>query len=272
MDMFPAGHEEEEKVSVVSLSEVIRWRRAVRELAKPYLGSVLAGPSLMEFSSRLTEKMEPKSGGNRELGLPAMSIYGAVSQTVSAIAAGRRVDELLLRQLSERIAGNAVSLRMGAAALSWNGQAHVEWILVDVLESVWHRTKFGKVGAILTLCALSGTPSGMRWEQFFSEAVLDRMARKLGLKAVRSLRRVHNREFVRAKFAGKLEPGEALKIVEYRERPALVAYNRQLVEARRVEARECPKDYRWPCTSCMVGYLECPLGTHRANWKENRRN
>lgn len=272
MDMSPAGHTENEKISVASLSEVIRWRKVVRKLAEPYTGSTLGGPSLVEFAAKLTSKMEFKSGGNDELGMPAMSIYGAVNQTVSAIAAGRKVDEALVRQLSERIAGNAHTLRMGAAALSWNGQAHIEWVLVDVLESTWHRTKFGKVGAILTLCALSGTPSGMRWEQFFSEAVLDRMAKKLGLKPARSMRRVHVREFVRAKFAGKLEPGDALKITEYRERPSLVEYNRQLVAARHIDSRECPRNYRWPCTSCPVGYLECPLGTHRTNWKESRRN
>lgn len=272
MDMFPAGHTQEDKIAVASLSDVIRWRKVVRELARPYTGATLGGPLLVELTSKLTSKLEFKSGGNDELGLPAMSIYGAVSQTVSAIAAGRKVDEVLLRQLSERIAGNANTIRMGAAALSWNGQAHVEWVLVDVLESTWHRTKFGKVGAILTLCALSGTPSGMRWEQFFSEAVLDRMARKLGLKPARSMRRVHSREFVRSKFAGKLEPGETLRITEYRDRPSLVAYNRQLVAARHIDGRECPKNYRWPCTSCAVGYMECPLGTHRSNWKENRRN
>ena len=189
--------------------------------------------------------------------------FHAIRRTLQSYFTGQHLTNEAMLKLSSLIAGNLPTLRVGSPVPLWTGQEDEEWVLLFVMSARRSLTPRRKLlGGKLLLQVMCGPASGQVFEQFFTDRALQRLARHIGMMNRRSYRRPHPTEFGQMKFAGKLVPGEKLSINEYWERPSLNKRNRDLLK-KRGPGKRCPRNYVIQCYACPVGFLDCPLGTHK---------
>lgn len=264
--MKPEKKEDVHPAPVLSLHLLVQRREKLNRIFMNYNGEDITGPRLEDLVSELNEAIRPKQPDDGALMAMTFDARPTIRETIRSLAAGRLMDKSLNMFLMVRIAGNYEQIRIGAPILHFSGQPYDQWVLVKILDSVWHVTKTKKVpGAMVKFRVLCGLAAGESFVQFFPEGFLDRLAREIGAKLSDKWRTIHYREVV-GMFAGVLlEAGTELSIKKYKPLDSLRVRNASLASARG-PTRVCPHNYDWSCLYCPVGHVSCPMGTHMLDY------
>lgn len=193
--------------------------------------------------------------------------------------AGEKLREGGIEILAQRLAGNIQRLRDGHAVRPWSKQTVAEWVPVQALsvQRVPH-DKWG-VAARLTLKILAGSPCPAVCRVLWSVKRCRVLARDLGFRQYGRRRDdpppfpyAVPEELTTFRWEMLVDPDLSERepvLTDFRVRPALQQWNRQQLKRRMRIDFACMANHppNFPCWECSVGYLACPAGTHRHNWK-----
>lgn len=193
--------------------------------------------------------------------------------------AGAVLRKPMIETLAHRLAGNFHRLKHHIPVQPWTRQDYHEWVPVQAIEvcRVFHE-KWG-AAARLTLKILAGSPASITVRQRWSVKRCRVIARDLGF---RNFGRRRNdpppfpfatvEELTSMRWEMMVEPDLSDTepyLSKTRTRPALQDWNRNLLKMRTRKGFDCLVGHpiNFPCSQCAVGYLTCPAGTHRDDWK-----
>lgn len=168
------------------------------------------------------------------------------------------------------LAGNMPVLKSGRAVVAWHGQVSDEWVPLQATRCEFGRhPKHNALGDMLTLRILAGSPTGMTTTRFLSRRFAVALARRLGFSAhYEKYPFSEAKQLVGLRFLGEITPLKSTTEPRFDriECPqSLVDYNRELLKLR-LHHIPCPRNYLHPCHRCVVGYRDCPAGTHRLTY------
>ena len=256
----------EEILPKFSVAEIAKWRGLISSALLVYEGVIVQAQHLVNISRSLTqiitgrplvEKCDLKLIGSAD------HIYEAVYETILAHMGAMTVNLDTAKSVSKIIAGNIHMLRAGQDIPVWRYQTEEEWVLVKTLDTYGTITPQKQIhGHTLVLEVLTGRAAGRTIHQFATDGMLNRMARKLGIRNMRNRRPVHARELAMTYMYVKLKVGEKLESSEYRERSSLNSRNRSRAIQRDQYKDICLIGSKWPCIFCRMGYADCQLATH----------
>ena len=261
------------RLPVLSIQEILRWKRKIHDYLFPYYGQKACPEIMQDLTELLTKDLIKTRAASAEPtntleGGPMPAVYAAVLDTFRAYAAGEIMDEPLANYISVRMAGNLTKLRAGHAVHPFSGLLSMEWVLATIVDATPYTTPKKRIpGALFKFMIHSGTASGEILEQFFPHWIINNMAKKLKLLKTRQRRIVIPRELVKFKLVLRLEQGaEGMTATQFKERDALNKWNKSLAESRELSTRHCPKRYTIPCHTCEFGFETCSMGTHRTDY------
>lgn len=204
------------------------------------------------------------------MGVPASgAVRDALWDSVRVLAGEEFTPELLF-DWYWRLAGNLPTLQGGHPVAVWSQQPFDEWVPVQITDLRWHRTRYGKFGAVFTLRVLAGLSCPLRIEKFWSSAACAFHSRMLGFS-----KPTGDRPYRVAEQLINLRFSALIDCERSREAPAfekvsmtgyLLKHNRMLLSHRQRAGYKCPHDYRHACHQCPVGYLDCHAGVHRRTY------
>jgi hypothetical protein len=243
----------------------LRWQ--FYDFASPYIGQVASAAAVDDIARRVTNKLRVSKDKLESVAVLAnhnLPAYNAVSAVVRRELLGLDVTDALAERLSIMLAGNVPLLRAGMVPEV--RPDIVEWAMVEVVDSRWHRTAVKKLsGGVLSLLVWTGSAAGRVIEQFFTNTAMNRLAREIGMVPKRPYKHVHYRELVRMKFMAQLEVSDSIVIQQYKDKPSLKARNRHR-RVSRSDKTGCIFESELPCHFCPKGYEVCVNGTHRKDF------
>lgn len=253
------------------LNSVLKLRRKYLKAFQDHAGETLdtgVMASLSQTLSALTKPTKAVTPNNicdeseHDKPIVITKMTEAVYRMMSEECAGLTLTDELVDYLALRFAGNFVKCRGNSEPESWRGQQHERWSIAEVVDSQYHVTPTRHIpGAELTFLVWSGAPAGKKFNQFFTDGSLARMATLIGLMPRRKRRTLHYREFVRLKMLLNLQPSEKLTALQYREQGSLNNRNKHRVESR-LDKVSCKCKTDLPCHFCPRGYKSCVNGAH----------
>lgn len=179
---------------------------------------------------------------------------------------GVKISQETLAEDAWLLTGNYDSLRRGVTVRPWLAQQSPEWVPLQVVETVMHRTQSNKVGAVFYLRALAGSPAGQLFETFRTTKFCRWLARDLGFtrdEGRRPFRRID--EMVNLRLYALLLPndrGPQPLFDKFCVTSAFQSHNIKLLKVRNREFEACPKRYQHDCHACPLGYDRCQYATH----------
>ena len=256
----------EDRAPAVPWSRLLAWNRDIRETLLTQRGVAFEPDAVVPA---IVAALLPASRRSQETPeyIRAFSGVWASVQAYSGMALGAEK----LVALARRLAGNSEVLKAGRPALPWIAQMASEWVVLKVEgghSSRMRRRGSVVFGAVFQLRVLSGSPSSKDFAQFFTDAAMSGLARRMGFPLPRYAQLHTAAALALGVFQGRLEPGEELRVGRFACSPVLKKRNRELFEARL--NRECPRGYKWACERCPVGYNSCPFGTHAKDYEIRR--
>lgn len=264
---------EEDKpvVPPLSLVEVGRWRHKLMDMLMPGLyNTEIRGSTFTALVDAICGLLRT----NAKAAAPAeahivvnTSMRQAVCDTLMAHALGITLDVAAAQRVAGVIAGNVAHLRAGRAVPTWKSQAAPEWAMVKVIDVYPYLTPRKHIwGTMLVIEVLTGPASTCTFRQFFTDGMLRRLARQIGVRSKKMRTPVHPREFVMTYVLVKLKKGDKLELERYLERQSLSDRNTARTTQRMDYQARCPIKSKWPCVFCRTGYNSCKLGTHPENF------
>jgi hypothetical protein len=184
------------------------------------------------------------------------------------------VRQLLLLQLTDkttkpwawRLAANIPLLRRRQIIRPWTIQHGDEWVPLQVLHVRAARNYAKKPGHMLTLRVLAGTPAPMTIEKFWTRSIMHVLARRIGFSRREGKRPFQDpHEYTNLRFCGQIEAAKSSEKPFFHHvdcPPNFLAWNKELADRRYKLKFPCPRGWRHPCHHCIIGYDQCPAGTH----------
>lgn len=277
--------------AVFAIEEILRQRNELREVLEfEFVDRKLVGAEfdrLVDFCHTLL-RLKPHA-------LPA--VFDSVRYLV-----GHYGNKTALWEVAWRLAGNRDRLQLRTAVPPWQVQTFREWVPVQVIGCTRQpaRRRYHPGGlAILTFRILAGTSCPKVITKAFTFKQCRLLARYLGFSKMPSRRsRLTARypyrqpeQLVNLRYLVLVDPALCRETPDFRiplvqqsagyirpdPRVVTAACREHNKEQMRLRARidpgyGCPQRYplSLPCVHCHVGYLECPAGTHRANYVRGR--
>lgn len=179
------------------------------------------------------------------------------------------------RDVSTRLAGNVGRLAAGEPVGPWMSQDVLEWALLEITQVT--RVKSTRKGRACRLAfrVLTGSATGLDVDRIFSYRHLAFLARQAGFTGRRGKRPWLSQpaELVRLRLWGGLDPlltRDGRPGFHHIRLPAgLVKQNVQLLKMRLLPRNPpCPRNYRWACHACVIGYDQCVAGTHPTTYRQ----
>lgn len=202
--------------------------------------------------------------------LPNGIAYDAVFESMRYVA-GQQLTPLACLELAWRLAGNIPRLREGRPAPPWASQPEDEWVPVSVCRCLPRRNHRHKLGYHYTFRVLAGTPCPMVIYNFWAETAVRVVSRAIGFTppwGKYPLQR--GPQFVGLRMLVKIEAQRSMHtptFFEVRCPQSLFRWNRQnVLKLRFRDGMTCPRGWTHACHQCVIGYRECPAGTHRENY------
>jgi len=270
--------EEKERIPIISLYEVLRWRRKFGDVLVPDFVAEDMDCATLDAAAKAVSRPLDKSR-NRPIPdeiarFDKVNAFPAVRETLTAAVGGRVLSPELAEHVIARMAGNVIILKSGTPITPWTSQMTPEWVIGMVRSVKEYRTPRRHIrGVMVTFYIVSGGPADETLTQFFTNNAFRRLAYRIGILKRRSQQILHPRELVRTYLLLKIRPGHDLHAEKYMERESLNKRNKARVAKRRDYKKVCPLsgDVRaqigdWPCHFCHMGYDSCPLGTHRRDY------
>lgn len=212
--------------------------------------------------------------------MPA-SVHGPTLADSLRNLAGTTLTREVWAETAHRLAGNVPRLAARRSVGPWLVQRGFEWVPVQITASYPSRGSRGKLGALMTMKILAGTPCPRVMQKWWSFARCRYLARFLGFTRLRGRAGTSRYPFTAVEhLVGMylyvlIDPdlsGEEPDFYFTRFPTAVVSRNRELIKrrARIDKGYTCPLDHpsSFHCQRCWMGYLECPAGTHRKNYEE----
>jgi hypothetical protein len=257
-----------------NIYEVLKLRdRLVEVLQFEYGGKLIQGADFDRLLCLIRET------------LPIVDFKGmdALADSVQHLA-GRILDRETLVETCHRLAGNLPRLVNRKSIVPWHNQRFFEWVPVQITGARLERRN-KDVGTTFTLRILAGTPAPMivllwwslRRCRFYSAEFGFTRQRSSKLSASESkYTYADSRQLVTLRFLGLVDPEKSTRepvitSVEVPRSGPVSIWNREQLKRRfRVdEGYTCPMKFpvTFPCHLCIKGYLSCPAGTHRHDYK-----
>lgn len=251
-------------------------------------------PTILATRDRLVRSIEDNELRDRELtpdqfhifcglileGLPSKCYAPAVEDSIRYLA-GEFLTKAKLQTVCHRLAGNIERLACRRAVPPWSVQRFQEWVPLQIVGYRPARGKRDRLGALLSLKIMAGTPCPIVIQDWWSPDMCRFMAyRNFGFSRPRGDRDLkypytNPLQFTSLRFLGLVQPDKSTKEPSYTNPTFpnhLVEWNKETLRRRfRVDpGYKCPKGHpqHFPCHTCPIGYLKCPAGTHRRNWQK----
>jgi hypothetical protein len=168
------------------------------------------------------------------------------------------------------LAGNVPTLKAGRAVMAWHGQVSDEWVPLQATRCELQRhPRTNDLGDLLTLRILAGSPTGMVTTRFLSRRFATALGRRIGFSAsYEKYPFSEAKQLVGLRFLGEIMAAKSHKEPRFEniKCPAsLIDYNREVLKIR-LHHVPCERGYTHPCHRCVIGYRDCPAGTHRETY------
>lgn len=175
-----------------------------------------------------------------------------------------------------RLAANAKKLRSGEPVPAWTGNIKdPEWVLGQILEVIREeeKSKTGEYYHVLRTRIMSGSPCSKVVPVTWSTKMIRYASVKIfgfsrGKNQDRKFR--DPTELTNFRFFLEIDPEQTnpsqMGFRAYRCTPKLLSWNRELMDMRARIGFDCPHDYTHRCYQCHVGYMDCPVATHRQSY------
>lgn len=193
--------------------------------------------------------------------------------------AGEKLREPMVDVLAQRLAGNVLRLRHHIPVKPWTSQKHPEWVPVQAIAVQRVPDDRQGVSARLTLKILAGTPCPAVVRVKWSLKRCRVIAREIGFRQY-GVRKddpppfpyTVPEELTSMRWEMLVDPDQSDPdpfLTEIRYKPALQTWNKAQLKRRMRIGFDCMAGHplSFPCSQCVIGYLTCPAGTHRNNWR-----
>lgn len=244
------------KLVAPNLAQIKSTRRYLADvLLYPYYGLPLVGDNFAAFVHTVARAF-PKAPRD------------AVSESCRQVL-GQTLTLKQAERFAWRMAANAARLRAGRPVRPWDGQQEAEWVAVQIRSAVPGCDRRQTAGAHFLLMVLSGSPCPTSCTKFWTQGQYRYLSRQLGFIRARSGRaglpfeNVH--ELVGLRLCVLLTPELSRTELVFREvgvPDSFRKFNRSVIKQRRRIGFVCPRGYLHACHRCVVGYDQCPMGTH----------
>jgi hypothetical protein len=184
--------------------------------------------------------------------------------------AGQRLTRAVAISTAWRLAGNLPVLRRGQAVPPWAVQTEEEWVPVVAIAALLVKDPRNRLTYRYTLRVLAGTPCPMKVMMFWSRELIGYLSRHFGFSAPWGRYPYqHPTELVGLRLMAKVDPERSRGqpfFSEYGATDSMVQWNRKEILRFRKRVEDCPNGWNHSCHRCVVGYLDCPGGTHRTTF------
>ena len=237
------------------LHRILRVRRRIRD------GVLAGGEAAAPDWAELCEKLSRVLRCSKDVVLASVQPY-----------IGRPLTAELRDQIAWHLAGNQGRLQRGRPVGPWTVQREQEWVPLHTVRVVKLRDR-GRVGYRASFRVLAGTPAGLVISHFWSASAIGLVARRVGFTHGDGLYPFSRGvELVGLRMLALLDPERSYDLPGFRTTdcsPGLIRWNRKNVLSIRVRrpGHPCPFSYRHPCWRCVVGFVDCPAGTHRYTYE-----
>lgn len=126
----------------------------------------------------------------------------------------------------------------------------------------------GKPGVMFEILVLTGWAAALTLAQFLPLAVLRALSQRIGFSSPWGNRPYTSwAELVGLRVAAQLQYNrmeDGLALGEFAEHGPTTKWNTEhVLDLRfRLKGKKCPNEFRHPCRNCVIGYDQCPAGTH----------
>jgi hypothetical protein len=232
-----------------------RRDKLVIDVFNHYQGHLIVGERLDQLTAALHRT------------LPGGIARDTVFESIRYLA-GQQLGSAEGLRLAWRLAGNLDRLREGQAVLPWANQARDEWVPLQFLRSLPSRNNYDVRGITYTLRVLAGTSCPMRVTVFWKKQIVRMAASKVGFSQPWGKYPFHrSSELVGLRMMGLVVAARSQSqpaVYNFDCPDSMVQWNREHVLYQRFRAKghPCPQNWSHPCHRCVVGYDQCPAGTH----------
>ena len=194
-------------------------------------------------------------------GISVDTIYETVRQLLSLVLTDKTT-----KPWAWRLAANIPRLRQRQVVRPWTIQHGDEWVPMQVLHVVPAKNYAKRAGYMLTLRALAGSPAPMTIEKFWTRTIMHVLSRRMGFSKREGKRPFQDPvEFTNLRFCGRIEAARSTEKPFFHQvecTPSFLEWNKRLCDLRYKLKTPCPQGWRHPCHHCIIGYDQCPAGTH----------
>lgn len=203
--------------------------------------------------------------------LPKTIVRDAIFETARQLVGVELKPEICFN-FSWYIAGNLPLLKSGRPVGPWRVQVADEWAPLQAVQATVERNRFGEIGTSVRFRVLAGTATSLIVTKFIGRRFGVALARRIGFSASYEKYPFSDaKQLIGLRFLGELSAAKSTLAEPRFEQIAcpasMIDYNRGLLKLR-LHHEPCPKGYIHPCHRCVVGYRDCPAGTHRMSYEK----
>lgn len=196
--------------------------------------------------------------------LPKSISFDRVYETARQLL-GQTLTVDLCAQFAWTVAGNLDRMRQGLGVTPWVGQTADEWVPAQLVRMDPGVNARHERGVYVKFVILAGTPAGKSTRRFWRQAMCSPLASRAGFTKpwkdmpYQAPEQMVNMRFMLHLIAEKSQ--EEPWFHEVQVSPSMRDWNVDLLK-RRYKKIRCPNDWKHPCHKCVIGYRDCPAGTH----------
>lgn len=201
--------------------------------------------------------------------LPKSISYDRVYETTRQLL-GQTLTPELVTSFAWTVAGNLDRMRQGLGVTPWVRQESDEWVPGQLIRMERGVNRRHDPGVYVSFMILAGTPAGKVARRFWKLTMCSPLASRAGFSKpwkdmpYQAPEQMVNMRFMLHVIAEKSQ--EELWFHEVQVVPSMRTWNVELLK-RRFKKIRCPRGWQHPCHKCVIGYRECPAGTHACTYE-----
>lgn len=245
------------------LKRVLKLKnRLLQETTLPYYSCTLEGDDFSRFVRAIQVGMPN--------GIPLDTLYES-----TRYLAGEELAAARLEELSWRLAGNVDRLKDGNPVRPWTTQFDMEWVPLQVLSAYPQLSHRNRPGYMFCFRVMAGTPCPLRVYRHWTNDVCHVIARHIGFTASwLTYPYSHPLQLVGLRLYGLIDPSmcrDGPGFFKVEGTNVTDKYNRDILRFRVKQPHPefCPRNYAHDCHKCVVGYMNCPGGTHKDDYVQD---
>jgi len=203
--------------------------------------------------------------------LPKSVSYDRVYETTRQLL-GQTLTVELCASFAWTVAGNLDRMRAGLGVVPWAGQIADEWVPAQLVRVDHGMNNRHERGVYVKFVILAGTPAGKSTSRFWRQAMCSALSSRAGFsKPWNDMPYQAPEQFVNMRFMLHVVAEKSQEEPWFHEvqvTPSMRDWNVDILK-RRYKKIACPKGWTHPCHRCVMGYRDCPAGTHAYTY-ENR--